>query len=99
MQRELFGDICAKKHKGNYHSKAANTLIAPKKESIRERIFTLISQHPGLLTCEDIESILGLKHQTASARISELKRDNRITITGEKKITSGCTAALYGPRT
>jgi hypothetical protein len=63
---------------------------------MRERIYRLISLHPGLLTCEDIESILELKHQTASARISELKRDLRITITGEKKVTSGCTAALYG---
>ncbi len=104
MQRELFHrgdlhDICGNRHKGNPRSVAANKKVAPKKESIREKILTLITQHPGLLHCDDIESILGLKHQTASARISELKRDFMIFISGEKKTTSGCMAALYSPTT
>jgi len=94
MQQELF-DICSKKHKGNPHSVAANVKIMADKRPMREKIFDLIAhrQNP---TCEEIEIALGLKHQTVSARISELKRDGRIIITGERETLSGCTAATYG---
>ena len=93
-QRELF-DICANNHKGNPHSVAANAKIHVDKRPMREKIYDLIAhrQHP---TCEEIEIALGLKHQSVSARISELKRAGRIIITGERETLSGCMAATYG---
>ena len=50
----------------------------------------------GDATCSELEELLNLTHQTVSARISELKKDNVITETGEKRLTkSKCPARVY----
>lgn len=47
------------------------------------------------LTCEEIEDMTGWKHQTVSARISELKRDEKIIAVGKRQTKSKCQAAVY----
>ena len=42
--------------------------------SLRDRVYLVICKEKGL-TCEEIERMLHLSHQTVSARISELNKD------------------------
>ena len=62
--------------------------------SIKQKILDQIAHTPDI-TCEALEYMLLLKHQTCSARISELKRSGAIFISGEEETTSGCKAATY----
>jgi predicted transcriptional regulator len=64
--------------------------------TIRDRIFKLIAkfESEGLI-CEEIERILGLRHQTVSARLTELYEKDKIKIAGRKRTTSGKTARIY----
>jgi predicted HTH transcriptional regulator len=89
-------DICANKHGGNPQSVEANEIITFLKKPMRNKIYDLISISPHPLSCEEIEEILTLYHQTASARISELKRAGKIMQVGLKENRSGCKAAVYG---
>ena len=50
----------------------------------------------GACTCDEIEVALSMRHQTASARIRELKDADTIRDTGERRKTrSGRRAAVY----
>jgi len=50
----------------------------------------------GDATCFELELLLSLVHQTASARIAELKQENRIIDTGKKRLTErGYPASVY----
>ena len=93
-------DICSNYHRGNAESVIANKTASKTKLNKRDRISHIIEGHYlnyHYLTCEDIEIITGWKHQTVSARISELKRDGKIKVIGKRKTESGCQAAVYGP--
>jgi len=47
-------------------------------------------------TCDEVEDRLHMRHQTASARIKELKDKGLIFDTGERRLTrSGSPAAVY----
>jgi len=47
-------------------------------------------------TCDEIEVALGLRHQTASARIRELYLGDRVHDTGRRRLTrSGRPARVY----
>ncbi len=65
-------DITANYHGGNPFSTAAHTSIRPAKTVQRERITRYIAQQPDGATCDEIEQALGLSHQAASARCTEL---------------------------
>lgn len=53
---------------------------------------------PGL-TCENVEDILEMKHQTASARITELLLGGHIVDTGERRPNRSLRAArVYLPK-
>jgi hypothetical protein len=80
----------------NPQSVEANEIITFLKKPMRDKIHDLIGISPQPLSCEEIEEILTLYHQTASARISELKRAGRIVQVGLKENRSGCKAAVYG---
>lgn len=85
-------DICYTHHGGNPESNAAN--LETNKHKDRSAILRLLDQH-GRLTCDEIEVYLQMRHQTASARCSELLRDETIERTGEKRETrSGSKAAV-----
>lgn len=72
-----FDDICRNYHRGEPFSEAANESAAPSKAIQRERILRYLAQ-VGSATSDESERALGMPHQTASARFSELKRDGRI---------------------
>lgn len=87
-------DICRNFHRGNTESEAANP-VASTKEIQCEHIIAFMLR-TGDATCDETEDRLGLIHQSASARFSELKRDGRILATGERRLTrSGRYAAVY----
>ena len=94
-------DICSNYHRGNAESVIANKTASKTKLNKRDRIMQIFQNAHFIrqfgTTCEDIEIITGWKHQTVSARISELKRDGKIMVIGKCKTESGCQAAVYGP--
>jgi predicted HTH transcriptional regulator len=92
-------DITSKYHKGNPESRAANLDVLPHKPNLREKVFTEIirAKREGI-TCEEVEKALDMKHQTASARISELKRSGHIRIIGKRSTESGSMASVYVAR-
>jgi hypothetical protein len=87
-------DICERNHGGNYNSASANKFIAPKKKSLQETIVDYITSKGKFgATCQEIERDLNLKHQTASARCSELKKEHRIFWNGMKRALPGSQPA------
>jgi hypothetical protein len=59
-------------HNGTETSREAAEKILPKVNSMCRQVYDCIAAMPGGLTCEQVEQILGMKHQTASARIRDL---------------------------
>lgn len=89
---DLF-DLCAGRHGGEANSAEANR----RTDKARDRA-QIIAYLRGIRTdaiCDDIERFLGLSHQTASARWSELKRDGIITPTVRRATRSGSMAQAW----
>lgn len=96
---EDWGDICQNYHGGVAESLEANADIAPLKSVLRARVYACIKRHtPGGIHCEAVEREEGLKHQTASARVSELLAADLIVIVGRTTTSSGSAARLYEVR-
>ena len=82
---------------GSDTSKAAAESMRKSAGSIR----LLILSHLTIMrdvgaTCDQIERALGLRHQTASARLRELAMQRRIVDSGERRIaSSGRKAAVW----
>jgi predicted transcriptional regulator len=83
-------DICRNYHGGNEQSEAANVAIQPRKQSMRMRILEWWTQES---TVEECELALGMKHQTVSARVSELRKDGLLQDTGRTRPTSSGSQA------
>lgn len=94
-------DICARKHGGNPQSVKANVIAHKYKLSARQRILEELQRQPSWgaestgHTCEELECWTGLSHQTCSARLSELRREGKIKVVGERMTRSGSPAAVY----
>jgi predicted transcriptional regulator len=86
-------DICAARHGGNAESLAAHASLLPRLAQMQTDILAEIKRR-GTATCDEVEGALGLAHQTASARIAELKRDSLIVPTGERRATRRGRAAM-----
>lgn len=87
-------DITSKNHGGNKQSRAANKLTNKKKH--RAMIYAYLARK-GMrgATVYEITQALGIRHQTASARCSELKADKIIIPSGEKRKTeTGASASV-----
>lgn len=82
-----FADITARNHKGSATSRDANKRIAPSKAKIRNAIVEY-ARTVDSLTVKDVRKALNLEHQTASARLTELKRDKVLVLTDETR--EGC---------
>lgn len=54
--------------------------------SLKERVFLVIIKENGL-TCDEVELMLRLSHQTASARINDLLKENLIYDSGQRRKT------------
>lgn len=83
---------------GSDTSKAAADAIKESADSIRRKVYNLIGSSRGL-TCDEVEAITNLRHQTASARIRELVLQGRLYDSKERRATrSGRMAAVYKVR-
>lgn len=89
-------DITSNKHGG------ADTLILAYESTpnhIRQRhkaILLRAIEEQGDATGDELAIMLEMPHQTVSARMSELKRDERIVDTGERRLTKlGRPARVY----
>lgn len=87
-------DICKNFHKSNSFSTIANEKVIGRKGALKRKIYESIKNSDGL-TCDEIENLIAGKHQTVSARISELQRDGVILATDKRATRSGCQAAVY----
>jgi hypothetical protein len=67
--------------------------------AMRTKVLSYIeSLGPKGATCDEVEEVLQLKHQTASARIRELVIDEKLIDTGRRRKTrSGSSARIYVP--
>lgn len=78
-------------------SRKAAESIAPSAAIMREMVFKIIKragEHG--MTCDELEVILRMKHQTCSARCRELVLAGRVRDTGRRRPTrSGRPANVY----
>jgi hypothetical protein len=81
-------DICSNRHNGNEQSEEANHKVC--KEVDREFIYVFIEQHK-IGYSKQLARVMNKGLNCISGRFSELKEDNRIVDTGERK--EGC--AVY----
>jgi len=91
-------DITANYHRGNPESKTAfKSLKRERMEADRVRIVDATRRRGKHgLTCDEAEIRLELKHQTCSARFTDLVKDGRLTRTEERRPTrSGCPARVH----
>jgi hypothetical protein len=79
-------DITRNYHGGHPRSEEAN--MRTRKTADMSRIVLLMKEHPRGLICDEAEKLLGMRHQTCSARFSEMKRDGLLLPTGERRKTS-----------
>ena len=77
-------------------SAEAHLSIEPAKGALRELVFDAIrSAGKEGLTCDQVEVVTGLRHQTASARVNELGKALRIAIKGTRPTRSGRRATVW----
>ena len=81
-------DITSNYHHGNPRSVQAHKRTARNKLRDQLRIIKLLEGYPLGLICEEAEILLNMRHQTCSARFSEMKRDGLLVLTGEQRETS-----------
>lgn len=80
---------------GSDTSQAAAVSMRGSARIIREQICDTISTMDGC-TCDEVELLLDLRHQTASARITELRDEGLIEDSGNRRKTrSGRDAAVW----
>lgn len=82
---------------GNPLSAAAAKVAKRSRASDCRDIIAFIESRGSMgATCDEIEVALGLKHQTASARVYDLRNAERICNSGKTRATrSGCQATVY----
>ena len=61
----------------------------------RRRIVQALTANPTGLTCDELERLLKLSHQTTSPRLTELRRRGRIVVIGKRPTRTGCMANVY----
>jgi predicted transcriptional regulator len=78
-------------------SLAAAASIRPSAATLRSEINALIRKlGPKGMTCDEVEVLTGISHQSASARINELMKSDSIQDSGERRHTrSGRKAIVW----
>jgi hypothetical protein len=61
---------------------------------VGEAVLAVIKASADGMTCDDVESATGLRHQTASARVNELGRLGAIVDSGERRATASGRKAI-----
>jgi hypothetical protein len=87
-------DVCENRHRSEPHSQAAHEKVLPHKSEQLNHVLRAI-RTLGKASCEDVEQLLSMSHQSASARMADAKRLNFIEKVGTIKTASGCSAGLY----
>jgi len=82
-------------HHGEQFSSEAHKSIKHDKARVRELVFNCIKEAQNGRTCDEIETELELSHQSASARMTELKANNRIKLVFKRATRSGRLAGVY----
>jgi len=91
-QLDIF-DYCAKNHGGNAESAAAFKSLSG--AELRGKVMAYISSRGKEgATCDEIEQALGISHQSASARCTELKANGDVHTLTTRKTRSGRAAAV-----
>jgi hypothetical protein len=90
------GDITRRRHGGNVESGEAADSIAPDKARMRSQVVAFVTARGAVgATSDEVEIGLGMRHQTASARITEAKALGLLAATGRRRPTrSGRSAAV-----
>lgn len=78
-------DITRRRHRARPTSEAANRRVEPHKSELRDRLVSYLRLHPTGRTCKELSNELPMAYTTASARLSELKRDDLVVVTGERR--------------
>lgn len=92
-------DITHNRHRGNAESQSANLRVASSKEKMRAQVLEAIQRSGARgMTCDELETLLGLTHQTCSARCSELKKDGMVQKLGTRPTRTGSPAAVLVSR-
>lgn len=88
-------DVCENHHGGNPRSVEARQSTNVKRD--RDRILEWVAKRGTYgAICYEVEVALGMRHQTASPRFSDLKDDGSIVANGEQRPTdSKCMANVY----
>lgn len=83
-------------HGGNQESNDAHRSVVKTKQLTRDRIVKWVGQRGSRgATCDEVEAVSSLPHQTVSARITEAKALGLLVPSGEKRKTrSGRNAAV-----
>ena len=82
--------------RGNDTSMAAAARIEHTAASMRAKVVEHIRDQPDGATCDEVEVALGMRHQTASARVREAFLAGQIEMTADRRTTrSGSTARVY----
>ena len=78
-------------------SEAAAESMRPTASTLRARVLRIIRERGSLgATCDEVEWVSGLRHQTASARVYELRKRSRIVDSGRRRKTrSGRNAIVW----
>lgn len=79
----------------NKQSYEAHKSVKNTKQAQLNKIFACILGSSRGRTCDEVEAILGISHQAASARFVELKATNRIKQSGTRKTRSGRKAGVW----
>lgn len=95
-QGDLF-DVCKNKHNGADTSAAAfQSTTTMSRALARNIVYTEVRDAGDGITCDAVEELTGMSHQTCSARITELVIEGKIRDTGMRRGTrSGRTARVY----
>lgn len=107
MQIDMFGvkgatmqsesqDITAAYSHNDQFSYQANKSLKDKGQ-LRAKVLVYIAGRRDLggATCDEVEQALGLSHQSASARMTELKARGLIKLAGKRKTRSGRNAGVW----
>jgi predicted HTH transcriptional regulator len=77
-------DVCARRHRGSAESRAANERVQSFKLEDQSRIWLYLLAN-GPATSKEISSALHMGYTTVSARMSELKAEDWLRPTGERR--------------
>lgn len=78
-------------------SREAREANGPRAPTQRRMISAMIASAPEGHTCDELEVLLQLPHQTASARIRELAASAEIHTQGKRKTRRGRNACVWFP--